>query len=300
MLFLIVCILGLGGLAVTLRAGVGKGASPLGLNLIFRASASFMIAGTCATTLAWRDIPPALAQTGWLLLFGAISFWFAGYAAIKAIQLGHLGISWTVLRCAMLMPTLTSLFIWREIPLLPIRPLVILRVVGVVTTTAALVMMGYDRARSRPRGDAEKQDSSLGPWLFWLTLAFLSQGTWETCTAATRFLPSDACRTVFLAVAVVSSFLFTVPLVIASRSRLGLPELGFGVLAGFLGLLGSAGRIWAVKSLGGFIVFPVSTVAVVFFVQLAGVAVWKERMGRWGYAGFMIALAGVLCMSLNL
>ena len=106
----------------------------------------------------------------------------------------------------------------------------------------------------------------------------------------TRFLPSDACRTVFLAAAVVCSFLFTIPLVIASRSRLGVTELGFGVLAGFLGLLGSAGRIWAVKSLGGFIVFPVSTVAVVFFVQLAGMAVWRERMGRWGYAGFLVAL----------
>ncbi|MCP4644333.1 MAG: hypothetical protein GY851_28075 [bacterium] len=298
MLYLMISIAGLAGLAVCLRAGVGRGASPLGMYTVFRGVAVVILLVGSASAISMREIPDLISQTWVLCLIGAPSAWFAGFAATKAVQHGHLGISWTVLRCAMLVPTLASLLVWREMPLYPIHLTLVMRIGGVAATTTALLLMGYDRARAP--SDKPAGAGSRWVWVGWMAVAYVSQGTFETCVVVTRYLPSHEGRAFFLTVSFGAAFLCSIPLVALTGARIARREWTWGLLAGVCSVAGSAGRMWAVHVMGGLIVFPVTTVAVVFLVQFAGIALWRERMGRWGIVGFVAAVAGVLLLSLQL
>ena len=109
MLALIVSIAGLTTLALALRLGVSRGASPAGLNAVFRWCAPFLWLAVTWTSLDWsRGADLAFSKAGLLGLAAGLAFASSGFSVIKAVQYGHLGISWTVLRCAMLMPALVS------------------------------------------------------------------------------------------------------------------------------------------------------------------------------------------------
>ena len=299
MLYLVTSILALIGLALFVRLGVGRGASPMGLNAVFRGSAGIAALFISAAVLNWSRMGEAFRHTAPLACVAVACFWCAGYTAIKAVHTGHLGISWTIHRCSMLMPAVASLLIWQEVPLSPVTPTLISRVVGIAATVTAVVLLGYDRSRAPAPGQdgARAQDRT---WFLWISASFVCQGSWAICVVATRHLPNDDCRALFLTMVFVGAFLLSVPAVAATRTRLGRKELTYGALAGLCSLIGSGARVWATRDLGGLVVFPVSTVSVVLCVQLAGMTIWRERMGRWGVVGVVTALVGVILLSLRL
>jgi uncharacterized membrane protein len=301
MLALCVSITGLIGLAIALRLGVTRGASPGGLNAVFRWCAPLLWVAVTWNTIDWsRGADLALSRAGALGLASGLAFAASGFSIIKAVQYGHLGISWTVLRCAMLMPALASLLIWRELPLAPPSVLLAMRLGGLVATTTAVVFLGLDRIRAEESSPKRKgTEGHTKAWLFWVGLAFLSQGLFETAMIPTRSFQDDQFRVFFLLIVFVTGALVAVPLLAVTGARVGRKELIYGALAAGLGILGTGGRVWAVRDLGGLIVFPISTVTVVFAVQLASTTVWKERTGKWGVVGFVLAIAGVLLLSLK-
>lgn len=97
----------------------------------------------------------------------------------------------------------------------------------------------------------------------------------------------------------VGAFLISVPVMVAAKARLGRKELLYGVLAGVCGLVASGSRVWAVQELDGIIVFPVTTVSVMILAQIIGTTAWGERVGKWGFVGVGLAIAGVLALSIR-
>jgi len=130
--------------------------------------------------------------------------------------------------------------------------------------------------------------------------AYASQAVWETSVVASRQLPDDACRVVFVTIVFVTAGVFSAVFTLLTRVRLRGADVRFGLLAGACSVVGSGARVWATRDLGGLVVIPVTAVTVTFLVQAASYTVWRERMGRWGLAGFIAAVAGVLLLSLKL
>jgi len=298
--YLIASIVGMSGLAVVLRVGIDRGASPIALNTAFRVSAGLVTLAVAMPVLDWARLPELAGEAGGLGLIAAAGFWTSGFAAINAVKHGHLGISWTILRCAMLVPALASLLYWQEVPLVPVSGLLVLRLGGIAAATLAIVLSGYDRIqRDRSQQDPRASRGSVRVWLFWVALAFVAQAVWETSVVASRQLPDEASRTFFTTTVFVAAGAVALGFNILTRMPFSKTALCWGGLAGLCSLLGSGARVWATRDLGGLVVFPVTAITVLFFVQLASVGIWRERMGRWGIAGFAAAVGGVVLLSLR-
>ena len=301
MVYLVASILAMGGLAVVLRLAMAQRADALGVNAVYRGTAAAVVVAVAGASVDWSDFGDLLSLTGPRGALGSFLFFLTGLAGVKAVQLGHLGITWTVLRCSMILPVLASILVWREVPLYPISPLLVLRSAGIALVLAAIALMGADRMRREPES---RRGPSARPkpwsWLAWLTVAFLAQGSWEIALRATRSLPSDQARVFFMSIVFAGAFCFALPAVGIARGRLGRRELTYGSLAGLLSLLASGCRIWAVRDLDGILVFPVTTIGVVVLVQVLSIVLWQEETGVAGWLGFVLAIAGVLLLAIPL
>ena len=296
MLYLLLSIAAMAALALVLRAAMAAGAHALGINLVFRTTAALSAAVTAVLVLDAEDVAvwPAVAVPG---AAGAVLFFLAGLGSIKAVQLGHLGLSWGVLRCSMLLPVAASIVVWNEVPLWPVSSLLLARVAGMATACAAIAMVARGQMRGGP-GAAAPGGGSVRTWLLWLGLAFVAQGGWEIVLRSTRQLPDDRARVLFVAGAFLGTAVLSGATARTLRARLGRRELAYGSAAGLLGVLASGTRVWALRDLDGVIVFPVTTVTVMVLVQVAGSLAWQERTPGWSRAGFAAALLSVLLLSL--
>jgi hypothetical protein len=287
-------------LAVVFRTGLSKGANALGMNAAFRATGGMVMLVVALLTLRHRGFGELWAQSGNLGLLAGCFFWLAGISGIKAVQLGHLGITWTVVRCSMVIATLASLLVWQEVPLTPLSGLLAMRVGGVAVITAAVICLGIERSRTdhAPLPHVAGKSSRLA-WLLWLATAFLAQGGWEITLRATRSLPDNESRLFYFTVVCVTATLLTVPFMVAYKARFGKLEILYGGLAGACSVIASGIRPWVLRDLDGIIVFPITTVSVTLLVLLAGAVFWHERLGKWGVVGIGAALAGMLLLTLS-
>lgn len=298
--YLIIAIIFMTLLAITFRLGASRGADSLGMNAAFRATGGIVMLVVALSTLRHRGFGELWAQSGNLGLVSAFFFWMSGLSAIKAVQLGHLGITWTVVRCSMIIPTMASLLVWREVPLSPVSGLLVMRVAGVVVITGAVICLGIERARTEhgPLPHPSTKPSRLA-WGLWLTSAFLAQGGWEITLRATRSLPDNESRLFYFTVVCVTAGFLTLPLMVAYKARFGRLEMMFGAMAGVCSVIASGIRPWVLRDLDGIIVFPITTVSVTLLVLLAGAVFWHERLGKWGAAGIVTALIGMLLLTLS-
>lgn len=297
MIYLLLSIVFIAGTGISLRAGAEAGAESLGMNAIFRVSAGV----PCAVALLLMAEPDqwgALwSAAGWMALVGAVFFFISGYSTLRMVQLGHLGLSYTLLRCSMVLPTAASILYWHEVPLSPVTRLLLLRGAGVVFTVAAIVCIGIDRNRQQAR-EPEAARGNHRLWLLWSCSAFVAQGCWEIMLRATRGFPDDQTRAFFTAMVFFLTALMSLPMLATKSARVGRTELGWGIVAGVCSLLGTGLRPWALRQIDGVIVFPATTVTVTLLLLGVGAWWWRERLGRLGVAGVVAAIVGILMLAL--
>ncbi len=300
MIYLALSIIFMTLLAIVIRLGVAKGVNALGMNMAFRCSAGVIMLVVMAGTVPLSRLAEVWAIAGSTAIVASFFFWASGFASIKAVEHGRLGVSWTVLRCSMVIPTLASLFYWGEVPLVPVSGTLVARLAGVAVTTTAVILLGIDQAKRRRAGGTPKDGKGRAlTWMLWIGTAFFAQGGWEIASRATRSFPDNESRLLFVAVVCVMASLVNIPVMILAKAPLGRKEITYGAMAGVCGVIASGVRLWALRDLDGIIVFPVTTVTVTLLVLLAGAVIWRERTGRWGLAGCAAALAGMALLTVS-
>ena len=299
MLYLLISIAAMTALAIVLRWGVVAGADPYGVNLLLRCLGAAALLAIVVVTVEPADLGPAWREGGWSGLAGALFFFFAGLAAVKAVQLGHLGLSWTMLRCSMVVPVLASLLVWRELPLDEPSVELALRLGGIVVAVGAVLLMGWDRIRAGREMGVASHEARSRRWFAWALTAFVAQGVWEVFMRSTREYDSDASRLLFMAAGIGGAALLSTGAAHQARARVRRREWSFGLGAGILVLIVTVARIWALRELPGVVVFPVTTIAVMVLVKLAGMGIWGERTGGLGWLGFLLAVAGVAMLTVQ-
>lgn len=296
MLFLILSIVFMSGLAISLGVGGQRGLNAIGLNAIFRTTGGILgILGF----LLWGDranLPEIWSRVGALAFTAGCFYWLAGIAAIQAVRLGHLGVTWTVTRCAVVLPTLASMIFWRELPLWPVTPLLLARLAGLVLTLVVAFLIGMDRRRPHP-GDCAHPVSAT--WIVWLATAFLAQGAWEITLRASGAFQDETARGVFIATVFVTAMIFALGAWMLRRPCVGRGELCYGVLAGVCAVLGSGLRPWVLRDLPGIVVFPVTAVSVMLLVQLAARVLLRHRLSGWGRAALAVAVVAIIFLTIR-
>ncbi len=175
MISLIISILFLTATALCLADGTRRGFNVLTLNLIFRMTSGILGLVVLLSWVPLKEMPAAWSQVGGAAIAGGLCFWLSGLAAIQAVRTGHLGVTWTAKRCAMVFPTLASIIIWNEIPLWPISRLLVFRLSGIVLIVTVAVLLAIDRLHPHP----DDQSKSASPaWVAWLVTCVLTYGAY--------------------------------------------------------------------------------------------------------------------------
>jgi len=294
MIFLLCSILFIAGCAVAFRFSADRGCKPIGVNFAFRLCSG--VIGTTVMVVSLRDegfsgIP--LAVWGWAFV-GGVFFWSAGYANLRASGLGHLGITWSVTRCAMVMAVIASVVAWHEIPLSVDSAALWVTAAGVLLTGAALILFGIDRLHA---GQNNRKQHGSRLWATWLAGAFLLQGGWEVSLRAAGSFEADRYRAVYIGTVFFTAMVLSAATLFAKRIRMGRGEWLYGGLAGVCSVLGSGLRPYAVRELPGVFVFPVTAVGIMLLTQAASAMIWKSRLGRWGWLGVLAAGAAVFLLA---
>lgn len=301
MFYLFASILFMSLMAVSFRAASERGADALGMSVVFRLGTGILALVVGAVMIDFDQFQQLWRTTGLLAVVAAVFYWAAGFASLKAVETGHLGITWTIVRLSMVVPTLASILYWREIPLYPVTTPLVLRSLGITLAVVTVILLGVDRVRKK-RLNADFQipvpeHHAARTWGLWLLAAFLMQGGWEISLRATRSMASDDDRAFFIVMVFVIAGMFSLPILAGFRPRIGRVELKYGAYAAVCSAVGSGARPWVLRELPGIIVFPVTTVVVTLLVIGAGVYFWRERIGPWGIAGIILAIVGIALLT---
>jgi len=230
----------------------------------------------------------------------------------RAIQAAGLALSVVAMRTGVVIPLLASALIWHERP----APL---ELIGSVVTLLALLLVlsevakrqtsvGDDTtakdaktAKNEPSPGIDTRQSSIvySSALLWLVLLFLADGL--VMTAALIFrkeLPLDETMP-FQTVIFVSAFFVTTMLYYLRRSRLEPGILKWGALLGTANFGNYLFLVLALTALPGLVVYPVIAAGEVGLLAVAGVVLWKEKVGVRSWLGIALAVAAIVLIQLG-
>ena len=238
----------------------------------------------------------------------------------RAIQAAGLALSVVAMRTAVVIPLVAAVFIWHEQPSM-------LEITGSVLALLALALILYDVARREPDPALIPHRSFAGSSaLLWLSLLFLADGL--VMTAALIFrkeLPLTETMP-FQTVIFVSAFFVTTLLYYLRSARGGdmtaLPDRGRGgqlpaasdrvpalgttpAALKWGALLGTANfgnylfLVLALSVLPGLVVYPVIAAGEVGLMAVAGVVLWKEKVGVRSWLGIALAVLALVLIQLG-
>ncbi|MDD5597927.1 MAG: EamA family transporter [Victivallaceae bacterium] len=292
MIYLVLSIIFMICLAVVTRKATEAGCNAFCFNAIARYVSGTVMLVFTLSAVDWAGLWPALRAAGWPGIIGAFLFSVATIGATKSVQYGPLGISWTILRCSMVVSTLASLFIWREVPVGFNRHF-ILCLLGTIFTVGTVIIFGV--AKILHNHSAKKLSLK---WFLFAMMAFWGQGTWEILLRSTRSVEVTGFREVFITVVFLLSAFYCSPALKNIRKHNWKPELLWGGVFGICGIFASALRVWALKEINGTVVFPVTTVCVTVLVQLLSIFLFKERPEKLDLVAYGTSVCGLSCLVL--
>jgi drug/metabolite transporter (DMT)-like permease len=226
------------------------------------------------------------AATGVLFVAGLL-IW------ARAIQAAGLALSVVAMRTAVVVPLLAAASIWRERP----SPL---ELVGSVVALLALALVLSEAARPKG-GDMTTPDSryTTPSSLLWLVLLFLADGL--VMTAALIFrkeLPLSETMP-FQTTIFVAAFAVTTLLYYLRKPRLSPETLKWGALLGTANFGNYLFLVLALTALPGLVVYPVIAAGEVGLLAVAGVVLWKERIGVRSWLGIALAVLALFLIQLG-
>ena len=211
------------------------------------------------------------------------------------MELVGIGITFGIVRLAIAVPTLASIFLWGEQPGL-------FQVLGLVLAFAALPLLGAD-AYQASRG---RRGHSLYTWSMILAALLLS-GASFTAAKAFSVYSTPAHQPLYTASVFVAATLgagFVWPL----RKRFRMPawqttslshNVGLGVVMGTTNLFQIAMLLRALEVLPGTVVFPLTATVGLATTLLGGMVFFGERFGRVTATGIVLALFAIVFITVQ-
>ena len=266
------------------------------------------------------------AVTGILFVAGLL-IW------IRAIQAAGLALSVVAMRTAVVIPLFAAALIWHEQPstLELAGSFVALLALSLVLSEVARPKGGdmtglsdnTDRVpspkestakacteqRERDAKTAKCEPSSAlithrsllvgSSALLWLVLLFIADGLVMTAALVFRKELSLNETMPFQTIIFVSAFLLTTMLYYLRRSRLEPGILKWGALLGTANFGNYLFLVLALSVLPGLVVYPVIAAGEVGLMALAGVVLWKEKVGVRSWLGIALAVVALVLIQLG-
>ena len=230
---------------------------------------------------------------------------------MRAIQAAGLALSIVAMRTAVVIPLLASVIIWHEHP----SPL---ELAGSFVALLALLLVLSEVARpklsSPPSSTANPSDPGVLPHpqlvtrnsslansssLLWLALLFLTEGLVLVPALVFRKQLPQTEGLPFQTVIFVTAFFVTTLLYYVRRPRLTSETLKWGALLGTANLGNYLFLVLALSVLPGLAVYPAIAAGEVGLMALAGVVLWKEKVGIRSWLGIALAILALILIQLG-
>ncbi|MBM3314358.1 hypothetical protein FJY71_00755 [candidate division WOR-3 bacterium] len=297
--FLLLKVLSSVGMGVLLRRAEARGLPRLPMvrvNYAVAALLAFFAAVAIGSTRAGVRTVLLGVATGGLFVTGMFCW-------IATIRAAGLALSVVAMRVAIVVPVLASVLVWHE----PTTPM---QLGGSAVALAALGLVLSDVVGPGPRRKPVVTGSELGAEPaaagrasraapFWLAGLFLVDGLvmlpaqvfdrWE--------LPGESLP--FQAVIFVSAFLITTVIYYLRRERVNYQTAAQGSLVGACNLGNYLFLVLALGMLPGIVVYPVIAAGEVGLMALAGVALWREKVGPRAWVGIGLAVLALVLIQLG-
>ena len=227
----------------------------------------------------------------------------------RAIQAAGLALSVVAMRTAVVIPLLAAVFIWHEQPSM-------IEIAGSFVALLALALVLSDVAsRQSPVGDEtaardaknvpssaiDIRQSSLGnrSSLVWLVLLFIVEGlVMVPALVFRKELPLNETMP-FQTIIFVAAFGVTTLLYYMRRPRLVPETLKWGALLGTANFGNYLFLVLALTALPGLVVYPVIAAGELGLMAVAGVALWKEKVGIRSWLGITLAVLALVLIQLG-
>jgi multidrug transporter EmrE-like cation transporter len=147
--------------------------------------------------------------------------------------------------------------------------------------------------------DKLRADRNTNIWMRLMLVAFVANGIgpFGLKVLATRGLAAYQAQ--YLLCWYVGGFVFAMAALLLGRTGVNAREVLLGAAMGACSLAGQSFTALALsKGLPGHIAFPLTTGGSLFLVALAGIVLFKERIGPYGLCGVILGVASLVMLSI--
>ena len=304
-MFYMICSIVCSGLLVCgLRVALNGGIRPIRLNASFRFFGGVVVLLIFGWGAMMNDFPGGWKILVRLGLVSSLVYWLASYSSVEAQNMGHLGISTTVTYCSMIVPTLASIIYWRELSFASISLRTVMVLGGVLFICGAMCLLGFEKGAGKGNIDrAElKEAFHKKKWLLWLSVSFVTNGLWGVCMKMAQDVGGGGFMyLLYMACAMGGAGLISLPVVMTHKNErfFSKKEIIFGVLLGLFAVGAVFLKLRALKSMDGFIVFPITSIGVILLSVMAGKEFFGEKTGKLGMCGIVAAIIGICLITIK-
>ena len=144
-----------------------------------------------------------------------------------------------------------------------------------------------------------KAERNTDTWIRLMLVAFLANGLGPFGLKVLAEHGLAAYRSQYLFYWYLGGFVFALIALLVSRSGVNGREILLGAVMGGCSLAGQSFTALALsKGLPGPIAFPLTTGGSLFLVALAGIVLFKERIGPYGLCGIVLGVASLVMLSI--
>ena len=225
---------------------------------------------------------PAVPTLGQTLLLGAVSgvLYLAGFVIFQSsVEKNGIVLSATFMKLGLLVPIVLSVCCFGERP-------GVMQIAGFVLAVAAIILINFERGQTAAK--------------FRMSLIFLllAGGGADAMSKVFEELGDIALSNQFLFYTFLMATLLSAVLTIYKKDRLGKKEVFYGILVGIPNFFSAKFLLRALEFVPAVIVYPSYSVTTLLVVMLAGVAFFKERLGRRQWAAIGIILVAMVLLNL--
>lgn len=278
MLYLLLAILSSAMISIIMRISADKVKGNLSMLAVNYLICLLLAAGYAGFQVVLPHEPGFFGTVGMGTVNGAL--FLAGFLLLQInTQKNGIVLSSIFMKLGLLVPMAVSVFLFAELPTW-------LQIAGFCMAIGAIVLINFDKT-------AISAGSKAG-----LIVLLLAAGTGDAMAKVFEVLGSDQLSEQYLFFTFAVALLLCLVLVIWKRERPGIREVLFGVLIGIPNFFSAKFLLKSLEELPAVIVYPSYSVATILLVTLAGVLVFRERLGKQQWIGLVAILAALVMLNI--
>lgn len=278
MLNLVLAVLCSAAISLVMRLSTDKvkgNVSMLAMNYLM----CLLIAGTYT---GWGNLLPTQAGSATALVLGGAQgiLYLAAFVLLQLnIQRNGVVLSAIFQRLGLLVPMVVSIFLFGEMP-------EGMQIVGFCVAVAAIILINLEKEQT-------VMQFKLG-----LLLILLAGGCADVMAKLYEEWGDPALSPQFLLYTFALALVLCLVLMVWKKERPGVPEVLYGFAVGVPNYFCAKFLLAALETVPAVIVYPTFSVATILVVTLAGVVLFKERLGKRQWTAVGIILVALVLLNL--